>query len=103
MPSRPTFDDFFLRPEQIFRERNTPRDALGRRSWTGVYAVPVETRQTPLPPHPLRVAIIRSGQDYARFISGRDDPERREPPSNLDGAVGIFAGLSVESLRVQVE
>ena len=103
LPSRPTFDDFFLRPEQIFRERNAPRDALGRRSWTGVYAVPVETRQTPLPPHPLRVAIIRSGQDYARFVSGRDDPERREPPSNLDGAVGIFAGLSIDSLRVQVE
>ncbi len=103
LPSRPTFDDFFLRPEQIFRERNTPRDGLGRRSWTGVYAVPVETRETPLPPHPLRVAIIRSGQDYARFVSGRDDPERREPPSNLDGAIGIFAGLSVDSLRVQVE
>ena len=103
LPSRPTFDDFFLRPEQIFRERNTPRDAQGRRNWTGVYAVPVETRETALPPHPLRVAIIRSGQDYARFVSGRDDPERREPASNLDGAIGIFTGLSVDSLRVQVE
>ena len=49
------------------------------------------------------MAIIRSGQDYARFVSGRDDPERREPASNLDGAVGIFTGLSVDSLRVQVE
>lgn len=103
LPTRPTFDDFFLRPEQIFRERATPRDALGRRHWTGVYAVPVETRQTPLPPHPLRVAILRSGQDYARFVSGRDDPERREPASNVVGAVGIFAGLSLDSLRVHVE
>ena len=99
----PTFDDFFLRPEQIFRERDTARDAAGRRHWTGVYAVPVETRQTPLPPHALRVSIIRSGQDYARFVSGRDDPERREPASNVEGAIGIFAGLSIDSLRVQVE
>ncbi len=103
LPTSPTFDDFFLRPEQIFRERNTTRDALGRRKWTGVYAVPVETRETPLPPHPLRVSIIRSGQDYARFVSGRDDPERREPASNVEGAIGIFAGLSLDSLRVQVE
>ena len=103
LSTRPTFDDFFLRPEQIFRERNTPRDVQGRRSWTGVYAVPVETHETPLPAHPLRVAIIRSGQDYARFVSGRDDPERREPASNVEGAVGIFAGLSLDSLSVQVE
>ena len=103
LPSQPVFDDFFLRPEQILRERETTHHVLGRRSWTGVYAVPVETRQTPLPPHPLRVSIIRSGQDYARFVSSRDDPERREPASNVTGAVGIFAGLSVDSIRVQVE
>ena len=103
LPTRPTFDDFFLRPEQILRERETAHHAQGRRSWTGVYAVPVETRQTPLPPHPLRVSIIRSGQDYARFVSSRDDPERREPASNVAGAIGIFAGLSVDSVRVQVE
>lgn len=103
LPTRPTFDDFFLRPEQILREREATRYVQGRRSWTGVYAVPVETRETPLPPHPLRVSIIRSGQDYARFVSSRDDPERREPASNVAGAVGIFAGLSVDSVRVQVE
>ena len=103
LPTQPTFDDFFLRPEQILRERETTHHVQGRRSWTGVYAVPVETRQTPLPPHPLRVSIIRSGQDYARFVSSRDDPERREPASNVAGAIGIFAGLSVDSLRVQVE
>ena len=103
LPTRPTFDDFFLRPEQILRERETTLHIHGRRSWTGVYAVPVDTRQTPLPPHPLRVSIIRSGQDYARFVSSRDDPERREPASNFEGAIGIFAGLSLDSLRVQVE
>ena len=103
LPTRPTFDDFFLRPEQIFRERDTDRDVQGRRRWTGVYAVPVETRETPLPAHDLRVAIIRSGQDYARFISGRDDPERREPPSNVVGGIGIFAGLSLDSVHVAVQ
>jgi len=103
LPSRPTFDDFFLRPEQIFRERETPRDERGRHYWTGVYAVPVETRDTPLPAHTLRVALIRSGQDYARFVSSRGDPERREPVSNVEGAIGIVAGLSLDSIRVQVE
>lgn len=101
--SQPIFDDFFLRPEQIFRERDAARDSQGRHAWTGVYAIPVETRTTPLPPHPLRVAVIRSGQDYARFAASRDDPKRREPTSNIDGAIGIFAGLSIDSIRVQVE
>ena len=103
LPTRPTFDDFFLRPEQILRERAATHHVQGRRSWTGVYAVPVDTREEPLPPHALRASIIRSGQDYARFVSSRDDPERREPVSNVAGAIGIFAGLSVDSVRVQVE
>ncbi|MFQ5568384.1 MAG: hypothetical protein ACE5G0_01840 [Rhodothermales bacterium] len=103
LPSRPTFDDFFFRPEQIRRERSTDRDDRGRRTWTGVYAVPVETRETPLPAHALRVSIVRCNQDYARFVSSRDNPERREPVSNVQGAIGIFVGLSVDSVRVQVE
>jgi hypothetical protein len=103
LPTRPVFDDFFFKPEQILSERSVTREDAGRRSWTGVYAVPVEQRDEPLPPHPLRVAIIRSGQDYARYASSRDDPERREPVSNVHGGVGIFAGLSIDSLRVQVE
>ncbi|WP_457652883.1 DUF4249 family protein [Rhodocaloribacter sp.] len=97
-----TIVDFFLLPEQILREREMPRDARGRRAWTGVYAVPVETKTEPLPVHDLKVALLRSGQDYARFATSRDAPERREPISNVEGALGIVAGISVDSLRVRV-
>ncbi len=93
----------FLRSEQILRERTLPHDALSRRQWTGVYAVPVDAATDPLPPHRLQVALLRSSQDYARFASSRHDPDRREPVSNVTGALGIFAGISVDSLRVQVE
>ncbi len=94
--------DFFLRPEQIRWEHTIGRDARGRRRWTGVYAVPVETRDTPLPEHRLRVSVLRSGQDYARYASSRDAPERREPVSNVTGGLGIVAGISVDSLVVRV-
>ncbi len=97
-----TIIDFFLLSEQILRERDLPRDARGRRSWTGVYAVPVDAQAAPLPPHELKVALLRSGQDYARFATSRDAPERREPISNVMGGLGIVAGVSVDSLRVHV-
>lgn len=103
LSDRPTFDDFFFRPEQIARERTLVRGSAGQHAWTGVYAVPVEQRETPLPPHDLRVALIRSGQDYASYAASRTDPERREPSSNVQGALGIVAGLSVDSLRIRVE
>ena len=103
LPERPVFDDFFFRPEQIFRERTATRLGGGRRAWTGVYAVPVASRTEPLPPHALRVALLRSHQDYARYASSRRDPERREPASNVTGALGIVAGLSLDSLTVRVE
>ncbi|HMB90818.1 MAG TPA: hypothetical protein VKP65_08220 [Rhodothermales bacterium] len=103
LSDRPTFDDFFFRPEQIARERTLVRGATRQHAWTGVYAVPVEQRETPLPPHDLRVALIRSGQDYASYAASRTDPERREPSSNVQGALGIVAGLSLDSLRIRVE
>lgn len=98
-----TLDDFFFRPEQIFRERNARIGVAGERRWTGVYAVPVTREDDPLPPHALRVALLRSGQDYALFASSRDDPSRREPTSNVTGGLGILAGLSVDTSWVQVE
>lgn len=94
--------DFFLLPEAVFRERDVPQDGAGRRAWTGVYAVPVDDEADPLPVHGLTVALLRSGQDYARFVTSRDAPERREPRSNVTGALGIVAGLSVDSLFVEV-
>jgi len=94
--------NFFLRPEQIQRERTMPRDTAFRRKWTGVYAVPVSSEEDPLPAHRLRVGLIRSGRDYARFASSRDAPDRREPISNVRGGIGIVSGVSVDTLTVEV-
>lgn len=98
-----TLDDFFFKPEQIFRERTADKHSSRGRAWTGVYAVPVEEATDPVPPHDLRVSLVRSGQDYASYASSLDDPVRREPAWNVRGAIGIIAGLSVDSMRVQVE
>lgn len=94
--------DFFLLSGQVRRERELPIDARRRRRWTGVYAVQVEGERDPLPAHRLRVALLRSGTDYARFAASRDAPERREPLGNVTGGVGILAGIAVDSLTVQV-
>ncbi len=95
--------DFFLRPEEVFREREQARDAAGRVRWTGVYAVGVDDKNDPLPPHRLRVALVRSGPAYARFAATRGDPDRREPLSNVEGGLGIAAGISIDSLSLHVE
>ena len=50
----------------------------------------------------MKVSLLRSGPDYARFASSRDAPERREPVSNVRGALGIVAGISVDSLLLNV-
>lgn len=92
---------FFLRPEQVVRERALPR-TNGRRQWTGVYAIPVEDAGAPLPPHRLKVSLLRSGADYARYATSRDAPLRREPRSNIAGGTGIMAGISVDSVWVDV-
>ncbi len=94
--------DLFLRTEQILQERQSGRDSYGRRYWTGVYAIPVETAQAPLPPHRLRAALVRSGQAYARFASSREAPERREPVSNVIGGLGIAAALALDSLLLTI-
>ena len=96
-------DDFFLRPEQLFRERAIRLGPRGERSWTGVYAIPVEAQAVPVPKHLLRVAVVRTTQAYARFVSGTRDPQRREPPGNIEGGIGIFVGVSVDSQQVMVE
>ncbi|MGI9174162.1 MAG: DUF4249 family protein [Rhodothermales bacterium] len=98
-----TVIDFFLQPESVLREREIPRDAQNRRSWRGVYAVAVDQETDPLPSHQLKVALLRSGSDYARFATSRSTPERREPISNVNGALGIVAGIAVDSLRCTVE
>ena len=93
--------DFFLQPEEVFRERTARRRGSQRR-WTGVYAVPVTERDDPLPRHELRVALVRGGPEYAAFATSRGDPERREPISNLQGAAGVAAAIALDSVRVAV-
>lgn len=94
--------DLFLRSEEIFREVEQPT-IDGDRTWTGVYAVGVSSAEEALPSHRLRVSLVRSGVDYARFAASKDAPERREPLSNLNGASGIFAAVSVDSARYEVD
>ncbi len=94
--------DLFLRTEQVLLEQQSPTDGNGRRRWTGVYAVPVDSARAPLPAHTLRVALLRSGRAYARFAATREFPERREPVSNVDGGLGIVAGIALDSLRLTV-
>lgn len=94
--------DFFLQPEEVFRERAVKQSG-GKRHWTGVYAVPVEGGSDPLPRHRVRVSLIRSGPEYAAFAASRNDPDRREPISNVRGAVGIAAAVALDSIRFQVD
>ena len=98
-----TVIDFFLQPESVLREREIPRDDDNQRLWRGVYAIAVDEEADPLPRHQLKVALLRSGSDYAQFATSRSAPERREPISNVNGALGIVAGISVDSLRCTVE
>lgn len=94
--------DFFLLPEQVFQEDEASSEG-GSRVWTGLYAIPVADAEAPLPPHRLRLAVVRSEQDYADYVVTRGTPDRREPSSNLDDALGIVAGISVDSLVVSID
>jgi hypothetical protein len=94
--------DFFLQPEEVFRERTASHTGTQRR-WTGVYAVPVESETESLPPHRVRVSLVRSGPEYAAFAASRTDPDRREPISNVQGAVGIAAAVALDSVRIDID
>lgn len=94
--------EFFLEPaevkpeEQFARREGTPR-------WQGVYAVPVDSSIDPLPSHELTTALVRGDTAFAAFAQTRTDPDRREPISNVDGALGIALGVAVDSLMHTVE
>lgn len=93
--------DLFLQSDEIFREAEQNRSS-DRLTWTGVYAVGVAEADARLPEHRLRIALVRSGPDYARFAASRNAPERREPISNVNGGIGIFAAVSVDSTHLDV-
>lgn len=94
--------DFFLQPAAVRRE--VQFQASGdRHQWTGVYAVPVDSAETPLPKHALTVDLVRGDDAFADFATSRTDPERRAPISNIDGALGIATAIALDSLRHVIE
>lgn len=94
--------EFFLEPAQIRREDqfSQPGDAT---QWQGVYAVPVDSSDAPLPPHDLTTALVRGDSAFASFAQTRTDPDRREPISNVDGALGVALSVSVDSITRVIE
>jgi hypothetical protein len=56
-----------------------------------------------LPRHNLTTALVRGDTAFAAFAQTRTDPDRREPISNVDGALGIATAVSVDSLVRSVE
>jgi len=95
--------DFFLLPSQVFIESNAVSDDGATRTWRGVYAIPVDTEDAPMPDHELDVVLLRGDARFARFATSRDAPERREPAGNVNGGLGFVGGISVDSTRVSVQ
>lgn len=93
--------DFFLQPAEV-RPEGQFRGAPLRRRWTGVYAVPVDSADDPLPEHRLTVALVRGDASFASFAASRTDPGRREPTSNVTGGLGIATAIALDSLRRRV-
>jgi hypothetical protein len=94
--------EFFLQPAEIRREDAYPRRGTTAR-WRGVYAVPVDSSTAPMPRHNLTTAVVRGDTAFAAFAQTRTDPERREPISNVTGALGIATAIAVDSVGRSVE
>jgi len=102
-PFTPRIVDFFIQPEAVFQETAaTTNTGESVRRWQGVYAIPVEEATDPLPGHRLVVWIARGDAAYASFMAERNDPDRREPPSNVEGGLGIITGVAMDSVEVEV-
>lgn len=99
--------DVFLLPEEVLQENSTALKPAGllphQRAWTGVYAVPVDDSLSLPPTHNLTVQLVRGTRAYADFANSRNIPERREPISNIDGAIGILAGIALDSKAFEVK
>ena len=95
--------DYFLSPEVLQSETDIPFVRPNQRSWSGAYAVSVTQQTDQIPRHMLRVSLVRCTQAYADFVSGSSKPGEQEPPSNILGGVGIFTGLSLDTLSIQIQ
>jgi hypothetical protein len=94
--------DFFLQPAATFREP-AARAGPGRaRRWEGVYAVPADSATAPLPPHRLRIGLVRADSAYARFVRTRDASDQRAPDGNVRGALGIASGVAVDRRTLRI-
>lgn len=94
--------NFFLEPVDVRREdRFRVRD--GRRTWAGVYAVPVEDSTSTFPEHVLTTTLTRGDTAFAAYARSRDDPERREPISNVEGGLGIATAVALDSMQISVD
>lgn len=89
--------EFFLEPARIRPEAQFASQT-DERQWRGVYAVPVDSSEAPLPEHELTTALVRGDTAFASFAQTRLDPDRREPLSNVEGALGVALAVSVDSL-----
>ena len=104
--SSTVLDVFLLSEEVELENKLVPEGATDgtlRRVWAGVYAVSVTDSLSPPPAHNLTVQLIRSTRAYADFAASRNIPERREPISNIDGAIGVLAGIALDSIAFEVE
>lgn len=90
--------NFFLEPVDVRREDQF-RTQNGQRTWRGVYAVPVEDSTSAFPGHDLTVTLTRGDTAFAAFARSRDDPERREPVSNVEGGLGIATAVAIDTMR----
>lgn len=89
--------DFFLLPNAV-----QPEARLTTATWRGVYAVPVETAESPFPLHELLIGIARGDSAFAAFASGRIDSGTRTPTSNVTGGLGFIGGVAVDTVRISI-
>ena len=90
--------NFFLEPVDVRREDQFRRQG-DQRAWRGVYALPVDDSTAAFPRHDLTVTLTRGDTSFAAFAQSRDDPERREPISNVEGGLGIATAVAIDSLQ----
>ncbi len=95
--------DVFLLTEDVQVEDSLRTAGSIQHTWSGVYAIPVADSLAPAPAHFLTVQLTRGTKAYADFAASRNAPERREPVSNITGAIGILAGISLDAIVFEVK